>query len=170
MTHQRATESSEAPALLEEPRPSSPIIDMSDAYVRVESLGELFALSLASVREVVGSSPVSRIPRAPRAAVGLMNHAGRVYTIIDLAALLLDEAGEPREQVVLVDDPTRLLGLAVDRVVGISPLEVHGDIARFEERAVSVIDIDSLIREIDSSFESSSVLVSAKLARSSKEF
>ncbi len=167
-------EGSEAPRASDGPpdpkEPFGPLVDMSDAYVRFESSGELYALDLATVREVVSAAPFSRIPRAPAAAVGLMNHGGRVYTIVDLAALERKEEGRARDQVVLLDEPTRLLGITVDRVEGIGPLQIDGDLARFRDRAVAVVRLDALIRDIDSAFESSSMLVFSKPARSLKEF
>ena len=146
------------------------LVDVSEAYVRFESSGELYALDLPAVREVVSAAPLSRIPRAPPAAVGLMNHGGRVYTIVDLAALEKGEKGEARSRVVLLDDPSRLIGIAVDHVEGIGPLHVQGDLARFGDRAVAVVRLEDLIRDIDSAFESSSMLVFSKPARTSKEF
>ena len=160
----------EPPELPVEDSAVGSLIDVSEAFVRLECRGELYAIELASVREVVSRAPISRIPRAPAPAVGLMNHGGRVYTVVDPAALEMGGDGEVREQVVLLDDPTRLLGITVDQVEGIGPLQVDGGMARFQDRAVAVVELDALVRDIDSAFESASVLVSPKPARSPKEF
>ncbi len=149
--------------------PAGPVLGFSDNYVRFESEERLFALPLPSVREVVESSTFSPIPRAPPFTVGLMNHGGRVHTIVDLHALLFGGPGAPREQIVLLDDPSRLLGIAVDSVIGIGSLLIDEDGASFQDKRVTLISLETLVGEVDSAFQSSSMLVSKNLASSPKE-
>jgi hypothetical protein len=136
--------------------------DLSGAYVRFESSGELYALPLAGIREVVQAAGYSRIPRAPAAVIGLINHGGRIHTVVDLAALVRAEAARPRDFILLIDDPARRLGLGADRIDGIGSLEVKGEIARHGHRAVTVIRPESFARDVDHAFESAPVLTSTR--------
>jgi chemotaxis signal transduction protein len=121
-----------------------------------------YALPIALVREVIRARPLTPIPGAPRVALGLMNVRGMVCTVLDLAELLRDgssrdEAGEWRDDsasiaradapasVVLLEHRGRAVGVAVDVVLGVypvdgdgTPLERDGVVAR--DRHVQVGD------------------------------
>jgi len=102
-----------------------------------------YALPIALVREVMRARQLTPIPGAPRVALGLMNVRGMVCTVLDLAQLLRDvsardEAGEPRDDsasiaradapasVVLLEHRGRAVGVAVDVVLGVHPVDGDG--------------------------------------------
>lgn len=84
---------------------------------------ERFAVQLAQVRTVVVPRPLSLVPRAPPAMLGIMNLRGRVVGVVDLASLLGQPAGRAPGKVLLLDRGRTELGLAVGEVTGIAPLE-----------------------------------------------
>lgn len=97
-------------------------------FVTFSVAGEMFAVPMAPVQEIIRVPQVARLPLAPPALQGLANLRGRVLPIIDLRSLF---DAEPREH----DDATRALvvhvgqplGFVVDRVasvIGIEPGEL----------------------------------------------
>lgn len=74
-----------------------------------------FRLPLEVVREVLLPLPLYRVPRAPEAVLGVMNHRGRVVTVLDWAMLLpwdfipADQAEESLNQ--KMEDPWDSEGL-----------------------------------------------------------
>lgn len=123
---------------------------------RVEK--ERYALPLPAVREVVvPPASLTRVPRAPKPVLGVMNLRGRVVTLVSLALLLelpvTSPSGEGR--VVLLEKRRRALGLWVTDVESIEPLEristaattpssVLRGVARLKGWAVTVLDPDGV--------------------------
>ena len=71
------------------------------------------------VSEVLPLSGVARVPWAPRWVYGVMNHQGRLLTLVHLARFLeLGEAAEVQDRgvAVVVDRPDLNLGLCVGSV------------------------------------------------------
>ena len=60
----------------------------------VRSGGERFTMDIASITEIVVDGQITPVPLAPRQVVGVINHRGRVFTVVSFAALagLADEA------------------------------------------------------------------------------
>lgn len=85
--------------------------------------GELYAVPSESVREVRRLGAVVRLPRAPRALLGVTRVRSSVIPLFDLFALLhLREAGGPSEAawVVVLERPeAEPLSVAVDTVDGV---------------------------------------------------
>ena len=50
--------------------------------------GQRYAIPLSAVRRVTEISPLSRVPRAPPALLGVMNQQGRVACVVDLGPLV----------------------------------------------------------------------------------
>jgi len=65
--------------------------------------GELYAWDIVAVQEIIGPSPLSRLPRSPAWVLGVMNLRGRVIPVYDLRLRLdLDpEAGQEPVYMVL---------------------------------------------------------------------
>jgi len=93
-------------------------------YVTFAVAGELFAVPIAPVQEIIRMPAVSQLPLAPRTLDGLANLRGRVLPIINLRRLL----GCPERE---ADDATRALvihigqplGFVVDRVASVVTIE-----------------------------------------------
>ena len=96
--------------------------------------GQRFALPLTAVRQVAEMSLLARVPRAPPALLGVMNHAGRVACVVDLGPLvgLRGRPARPEGKVVLLQRTRGDLGLYVSDVHGIETLPA--ELVPLEER------------------------------------
>ena len=107
-----------------------------------------YAMNVSAVREVIRARAVTRVPGTPRVMSGLVNVRGMVVTVLDLAqclaeddanakngdrAPIADGVTEPRAQnagsIVLLEHGGRLVGLAVDGVRDVRPLDDAGLVA-----------------------------------------
>ncbi len=81
--------------------------------------GQVFAVDAGEVREVLPAMPSTRIPGAPAAVRGIVNVRGTLVTVVDAAqALGLGAAPPPPAgMLVLVEQRSRPVGLAVDEVL-----------------------------------------------------
>jgi purine-binding chemotaxis protein CheW len=102
--------------------------DQGDAankqYVTFAVAGEMFAVPMAPVQEIIRVPEVSHLPLAPRALDGLANLRGRVLPIINLRRLLgcPERANDDatRALVIQIGQP---LGFVVDRVASVVTIE-----------------------------------------------
>jgi len=81
--------------------------------------GELYAVSLSSVQEIVVPPPLTVVPRAPRAVLGVCSVRGRLVTVIDFRACIGLPPGEGgrRSRILLGSgEGEEVLGLRVDEV------------------------------------------------------
>jgi purine-binding chemotaxis protein CheW len=107
------------------------------SYLLVEVAGERFRLAQDCVVELVRSVPWTRVPRAPRGLLGIGVLRGAALPVLSLAALLdLPEPAEPGSFAVVAIDQQRIF-LAVDRVLGLEPIERDG--------AAAPIDLDAMM-------------------------
>lgn len=86
--------------------------------------GQVFAVEADAVREILPSSPPTRIPGAPDAVRGLINVRGLLVTVVDTARAIGGEGAKTGGEVgghggsiILVERATRPVGLAVDEVL-----------------------------------------------------
>jgi purine-binding chemotaxis protein CheW len=122
----------------------------------------VFGCDTASVQEIIPQRPATRLPGAPRFVRGLINIRGTIVTVLDLAVRLgaADEPG-PNGSFLLVRHRDRIVGLSVDEVADVRPLEVdRGDaavassgnivrgVASVDDTPVVVLDLDALIQQV----------------------
>lgn len=96
----------------------------ANQYVTFAVAGEMFAVPIAPVQEIIRMPDVAGLPLAPPALDGLANLRGRVLPIVNLRRLF---GSAPRES----DDATRVLvihigqplGFVVDRVASVVTIE-----------------------------------------------
>lgn len=131
-------------------------------YVRFRASGELYGLPMGEVQEVVAPGPASPIPRAPPCAVGVVNHHGRLLTLVDLGSLTQDDPPTDPPLMVILSDPQRKLALGADAVEGIGPLEVSEGVAKLAGRAVTVLSRSGVFEMVDLAFGSPHVLDSSQ--------
>ena len=89
--------------------------------------GRVFAVDARAVREILPSTPPTRIPGSPAAVRGLVNVRGTLVTVVDLGLALGVEAvrgapgdggeGSAGKTLVLVERSSRAVGLVVDDVL-----------------------------------------------------
>lgn len=93
--------------------------------------GNEFALPATGIREVISPSPdrITAIPNASPLLLGTLNMRGRVIWVSDLGQFLGDATvfniDRPEIPVIAVEDQDTMLGLAVDRIVGMDWLDVE---------------------------------------------
>lgn len=95
-------------------------------YLMFETEGRRYACTLDAVREIVPVHSATRLPGAPPSVVGLINLRGRLVTVIDLAVHLGSRearAGAAGGSVILVGDDARTVGMLVDEVRDVRPVD-----------------------------------------------
>jgi len=88
----------------------------------------LFGLPLGSIREVIRVPRITPIPRGPANVLGVSLAGGAVITMFDLAVSLgfSPSAQSEHSRVLLVRQPGEVVGLVVDRVLGVhEPATAH---------------------------------------------
>jgi twitching motility protein PilI len=93
--------------------------------------GEEFALPATGIREVISSPPdrITPIPNVSPLLLGTLNVRGRVIWVADLGQFLGDSTplstDRPEISVIAIEDQDAMLGLAVDRIVGMDWLDIE---------------------------------------------
>jgi purine-binding chemotaxis protein CheW len=122
----------------------------------------VFGCDTTNVQEIIPLRPATRLPGAPRFVRGLINIRGTIVTVLDLAVRLgvADEPG-PNGSILLVRYRDRVVGLSVEEVADVRPLEVERDdpaviaggsivcgVASVDDAPVVVLDLDALIQQV----------------------
>lgn len=111
---------------------------MSRQFVTFAIAGEIFALPMVCVREIIRMAEPVRVPLAPPALEGLVNLRGKVLPIINLRRVFKFAAQEHSELTrVIVADTGVAVGLVVDQVLSVITVE--------EEQIEAVGAIESTI-------------------------
>lgn len=93
--------------------------------------GDEFALPATGIREVISSPPdrITPIPNVSPLLLGTLNVRGRVIWVADLGQFLGHSTplstDRPEIAVIAVEDQDAMLGLAVDRIVGMDWLDIE---------------------------------------------
>lgn len=124
--------------------------------------GARYAVESATVREIVPSTRVTRLPGAPPHIRGVMNLRGQLVTLLDLVHRVTGTpARNPDGSTIVVEAADRVLGLLVDDVhdvralaVGPRGSEVGGPgrglvlgAGRFDDEVVIVIDVNEVVQQ-----------------------
>lgn len=77
-----------------------------------------YAVAIGVVREIVNPGPLTELPHAPPAVIGVVDHRGEVVPIVNLRTRFgLPPAADPRRSKwILIEVEGRSVGLVVDRV------------------------------------------------------
>ncbi len=89
-------------------------------YLAFRLADDIYAGPVSLIREILKPPPLTPVPRAPFAVMGIVSVRGQLVTVIDLRRRLrLPEAGQTRRARVLLVNPngTETLGLYVDEVL-----------------------------------------------------
>ena len=102
--------------------------EVYETWVEFRLAGELFALPVAAVREILRVREVTPVPHPPFPVIGVINLRGRVVPLLDLRARLALPAPPPDadSRIVLVESQKRRIGLLVDAVERVARL-ARGD-------------------------------------------
>lgn len=87
-----------------------------ETWVSFEIAGEIYALPVDRVQEVLRVAGITRVPHAPAPIRGITNLRGRVLAVVDLRVRLGLKAAElgPQSRIVVVTSRDRSIGLLVD--------------------------------------------------------
>ena len=124
----------------------------------------VFGCDTTNVQEIIPPRAATRLPGAPRYVRGLINIRGTIVTVLDLA-VRLGAAEEPSTggSILLVRYRDRVVGLSVDEVADVRPLDVERDdaaaapagsagivrgVASVDDVPVVVLDLDALIQQV----------------------
>jgi purine-binding chemotaxis protein CheW len=92
-----------------------------------ELAGELYAIDIEHVVEIVTPRPVTRVPNADASIVGIISLRGMIVTLIDARSRLRHRAtaaaSAPDERVIVVDLAGENMGFVVDRVLRVVKIE-----------------------------------------------
>jgi purine-binding chemotaxis protein CheW len=96
-----------------------------------EVSGQLYALDVGYIREVVRWQAVTPLPKAPELIEGVIDLRGAVVPVVDMGRALV---GRPittgsRARIAIADDEGLVLGLAVDAAVEV----IHVDVTKMED-------------------------------------
>jgi purine-binding chemotaxis protein CheW len=101
-------------------------------YVTFELSGQVFAVDVGHVREILDLQPIARLPNAPGDLLGMIDVRGEGIAVIDLPARLGLHGGIDAEEGRIVvfefgEDGRTAVGVIADRVLSV--VEIHeGDI------------------------------------------
>jgi purine-binding chemotaxis protein CheW len=110
-------------------------------YLAFRLAGELYAVPVTMVQEIVKPPLITPVPRAPSYILGIMSGRGRVVTVIDTRRKLglVELPATTRSRVLIADTGDERIGLWVDEVLMVfrfgeseierSSLAVGGDVA-----------------------------------------
>lgn len=58
--------------------------ELAGKYITFELDGEMYGIRLTNIREIIGMTKITAIPRAPEFVLGVINIRGKVLPVIDL--------------------------------------------------------------------------------------
>jgi purine-binding chemotaxis protein CheW len=110
-------------------RAGFPAGDTAEVFLTLTVASQLCGVPVLSVRDVLGTQTITRIPLAPREVAGSLNLRGRIVTAIDLRRRLNlpDRAADaPAPMSVVVEHQNELYSLLSDSVGDVVPLPAAG--------------------------------------------
>ncbi len=87
-------------------------------YLSFVLAGEIYGLRILRVREIIGMTDITAVPRTPEFVKGVINLRGRVVPVIDARLKFGMSAAEPTDRtcIIVVDIGETDVGLIVDEV------------------------------------------------------
>lgn len=106
--------------------PATPASGTARGYCFFERRGRHFAVPILAAREVIADEPVTPVPQAPQHVLGVINLRGNLLPLINVDSFLgLPASVTPASyEALVVESDGVLLGLFVDRVGDVRPIEV----------------------------------------------
>lgn len=116
-------------------------------YLAFKLAGDIYAVRIGHVAEILKPPPITEVPRAGRSIVGVVSVRGRLVTVVDLRrrfGLPEAEAGA-RSRILLVDvGAEELVGLLVDEVLQVyrlAPGEIEAATVLGGEQPAHIVGI-----------------------------
>jgi len=99
--------------------------DSAGQALTFRAAGERLAIGAGRVREVIRRPKLTRVPLAPPGVAGLANLRGAVIPVVSVAALLGTGGDAGANRIIVVESPDTV-GLLVDEVAALVPLDSVG--------------------------------------------
>lgn len=98
-----------------------------ETWVSFELAGEVYALPVSHVQEILRVSAITRVPHAPHPVRGVTNMRGRVLPVVDLRVRLGLETLkiDKRSRILVLGSRGRTIGLLVDVVQQVMRLDLR---------------------------------------------
>ncbi len=146
---------------LESDQPAHEQARMVNQFVTFAVAGEMFAVPMAPVQEIIRVPAVARLPLAPPALEGLANLRGRVLPIVNLRRLFnTDEREHDDATRALVINLGQPLGFVVDRVASVISVDAGEiDTARSIQSVVRTDYLTGVINRVGADGKSQLMLV-----------
>lgn len=81
---------------------------------------EAFGIDIVRVQRIAPPETITRVPRAPAFISGIMNMAGRIITLIDLAQILhLKKGDETGQQIIILNHEDMNIGFITGQVTDV---------------------------------------------------
>jgi purine-binding chemotaxis protein CheW len=86
-------------------------------YLAFSLAGEMYAVRIAHVAEILKPLPITWVPRAPKNVIGVMSVRGRLVTVVDLRRrlALAESPMDRRTRILLADVPAETSGSRAPR-------------------------------------------------------
>jgi purine-binding chemotaxis protein CheW len=112
---------------------------LNNQFVTFALEGEVFALNMAPVQEIIRVPEIVKVPKSPSSLMGLANLRGKVLPVVNLRKVfgLADKSLDEANRVVVVD-LGQVLGFLVDNVYSVIEVE--------ETKIESAEDIQSIVK------------------------
>lgn len=100
-------------------------MEQSKSYLTFRIAGEQYAVTLNSLREIIGGIDVVPVPYAPSAVTGVVNFRGHIVSIVDLCKRfgLSPETHQEEGSTLVLQHGEQLIGLQVDQVEAVVQIE-----------------------------------------------
>lgn len=131
---------------------------------------ESYGIDIAKVREILEFTPLTPVPRAPNWVEGILNHHGKIATVLNLSTFFDSPQGKEKalKKIAVIDDSAMDMGILLDDPIEvISEWEMKAEISGDSDfvknkyigrvivsngRLINVLDIDKLISDLDNYF------------------
>jgi purine-binding chemotaxis protein CheW len=144
-----------------------------DRYLTFALGGEEFAVTIMAIREILKMVPLTEVPNAPGAILGILTKRGRVMPVLELSSQLdLDlnpgttGTSTKGERILIVGEGDAICGLRVDRVFDVVELDANQfedvptalgqrarlvltGLARAGSRLLSILDVDAVLDALE---------------------
>lgn len=100
-------------------------MEQTRSYLTFRLAGEQYAVTLSSLREIIGGVDIVPVPYAPSDVKGVVNFRGHIVSIIDLCKRfrLAQENNNDECSTLVLEHEELLIGLQVEQVDGVVQIE-----------------------------------------------
>lgn len=141
----------------------------TDKYCVFDCCGETFAVPALSVRSIIPTQELSRLPLSHECLAGLANVHKEIVPVFDLSTLVGVSGEGPDRQMLIMNSDAGAWGVMIRQVQGLESIEVSFNgprsdesgwnavnvgSASFEELFVTVLDPDTLFRMLNGNLRS----------------